>query len=238
MRQGGRILAQIRDELERRTVPGTTFEEIESWAQALLKKHKVVASFSSVPGYSWATCVMRNDALCHGIPQQDTIQSGDVVTIDIGLLNKGYHLDTTTSFIVGEAPVGTQEFLAVGKKSLAAAIAKVRSGASVYAVSKAMQRVLDTHGFGAIYQLTGHGIGEKLHMEPSIPVVANKSDEKVFFSTGQTVAIEVMYAAGDPELKLAKDNWTYRTKDGSLSAMFEETVLVTEFGHEVLTKSL
>lgn len=238
MRRGGRILAQIRDELARRTVVGTTFEEIESWAQKLLREHHVSASFSTVPGYSWATCIMLNDALCHGIPQNGVVSNGDLVTIDVGLLSDGYHLDTTVSFAVGDATAKVREFLAIGKKSLQAAIAKVKPGVSVYTISKAIEKVLDAHGFGAVYQLTGHGIGVQLHMDPSIPVAADKADKRILLSAGQTVAIEVMYTAGNPELMVDSDEWTYRTKDGSLAGMFEETVLVTDTGHEVLTKSL
>jgi len=238
MRSGGRTLAIIRDELVQRTAIGTTFEEIESWAQELLQEHKVAPSFSTVSGYSWATCVMTNDAMCHGIPQDGVVHDGDLVTIDIGLKSSGYHLDTTVSFAVGAATAKVEEFLEIGKKSLRNAIEKVRPGISVYAISKAMQKVLDVHGFGSVYQLTGHGIGRELHMEPSIPVVANKEDTYVRLSAGQTVAIEVMYTAGDAELVVSDDKWTYRTKDGSLAGMFEETVLVTETGYEVLTKSL
>jgi len=238
MRHGGRILASIRDELVRRTVKGTTFEEIEAWAQVLLREHGVTASFSTVPGYNWATCVMLNDALCHGIPRHGVVRDGDVVTIDIGLCTAGHHLDTTTSFAVGAISSQVREFLAVGKKSLQAAITKVRPSVSVYAISAAMQAVLSAHGLGAVYQLTGHGIGKQLHMEPSIPVVANKTDARVLLSAGQTVAIEVMYTAGDAELIVDADGWTYRTKDKSLSGMFEETVLVTDTGYEILTKSL
>lgn len=238
MRRGGRILAQIRDELAQRTVVGTTFEEIEAWAQALLRNHNVLPSFSTVAGYSWATCVMCNDALCHGIPQNGVIADGDLVTIDIGLLADGYHLDTTTSFAVGAPTTQVRDFLAIGKKSLSSAIAKVKPGVSVYTISKAMEKVLDAHDFGAVHQLTGHGIGTELHMEPSIPVLANKADKSIVLTTGQTVAIEVMYTAGTPNLIVDADKWTYRTADGSLSGMFEETVLVTDTGHEVLTKSL
>ena len=99
-----------------------------------------------------------------------------------------------------------------------------------------MEKVLDENGLGIVYQLTGHGVGEKLHMEPSIPCVAQKEDKKVFLYEGQTVAVEVMYTAGEPDLKVDSDGWTYRTMDGSLSGMFEETVLVTKNGCEILTK--
>ncbi len=236
MRTGGHLLGVIRDSLEKYTQVGMTFAEIEAEAQRLIKKAGATPSFSTVPGYHWATCIMKNDGLCHGIPNQTRVDDGDVVTIDVGLIYQGFHLDTTNTFIVGTPTSKKQQFLEIGKKALRKAIDKVHAGQSVYAVSLAMQKVLQEHSFGIVYQLTGHGVGEELHMEPSIPCVAQKADKKVFLKDGQTIAVEVMYTAGEPHLKVDTDGWTYRTIDGSLSGMFEETVVVTQNGCEVLTK--
>lgn len=236
MREGGHLLGTIREQLVQFATVGKTFAEVEAEAQHLIKASGAKPSFSTVPGYRWATCIMKNDGLCHGIPNDTLIEDGDVVTIDVGLIFQGYHLDTTTTFIVGKASKEKQRFLELGKRSLEKSIQKVRAGQSVYAVSLAMQKVLQEHSLGIVYQLTGHGVGEKLHMDPSIPCIALKEDKRVFLHAGQTIAVEVMYTAGDPHLKIDPDGWTYRTVDGSLSAMFEETVLVTENGFEVLTK--
>lgn len=236
MREGGHILAQIRDHLATFARVGMTFAQIEAEAQRLIKLHGMKPSFSTVPGYKWACCIMKNDGLCHGIPNETVIEDGDVVTVDVGLINKGYHLDTTTTFIVGTSSKEKEHFLEIGRKSLNKAIAKVSAGESVYSVSFAMQKVLQENGCGIVYQLTGHGVGERLHMSPNIPCVALKEDKRVLLTEGQTIAVESMYTAGEPHLKLDRDGWTYRTADGSLSAMFEETVLVTEKGAEILTK--
>lgn len=237
MRAGGMKLAIIREELVSRSRVGVSFAQIESWAQTLIAESKALPSFSTVSGYNWATCIMKNNELCHGIPTKEKfIVDGDLITIDIGLINDGFHLDTTTSFAVGKVHPNVQEFLVVGKKSLRAAIERVKTGVSVYEVSKAMEKVLDKHGLGAVTQLTGHGVGKELHMEPSIPVSPQKNDKRVILREGQTIAVEVMYTAGDPLLVVAEDEWTYETADSSLSGMFEETVLVTDNGPEVLTK--
>lgn len=236
MKEGGRLLGSIKHDLEQFSVIGTSFEAIEAEAQRLIKGSGATPSFSTVPGYAWATCIMKNAELCHGIPQGKIVEDGDVITIDVGLIFKGYHLDTTTTFAVGRIPASTKEFLRVGKQALSVAIAQVRPGVSVYDISAAMEKVLKRARFGAVYQLTGHGIGKKLHMEPSIPVAAQRSDKQVFLKEGSTVAIEVMYTKGSPELVIAPDNWTYRTADNSLSGMFEETVLVTPDGFEILTQ--
>jgi len=237
MRQGGHHLGRIRQELANFTHVGTTFEAIEAEAQRLIRAVGAAPSFSTVPGYSWATCIMKNDELCHGIPQKKRVEEGDVITIDVGLIWQGFHLDTTTTFSVGQVEPIIEEFLEIGRRALAKAIKKAHPGNSVYDLSFAMQKVVEEHECNVVYQLTGHGVGEVLHGEPEIPCDAQKKDKKVKLTVGQTIAIEIMYAAGDAFLVLDKDGWTYRTKDGSLSGMFEETVLVTEKGPEILTKS-
>lgn len=235
MKIGGKKLGVVKKGLIKFTQVGTSFEQIEAEAQRLIKQQEAIPSFSTVPGYDWATCVMRNDELCHGIPKHKKVEDGDLITIDVGLIENGFHLDTTISFPVGNVDPFVNEFLAVGKNSLKKAIAKAKIGASVYDVSRAMEKVVQKRGFGAVYQLTGHGVGKELHMDPSIPCVAEKRDKNVKFYEGQTVAIEIMYTAGDAYVIEDNDGWTYRTQDGSLSGMFEETVLVTKNGPEVLT---
>lgn len=235
MRAGGQKLARVRDALVAYTKVGTSFEDIEGEALRLIKAEGGIPNFALVPGYHWATCVMKNDEVCHGIPKGKSVAEGDVITIDVGLLYQNYHVDTSVSFAVGQVSAEIEEFLAVGRKSVQKAIAKVKPGATVYDVSHAMQKTVERKGYGAVYQLTGHGIGTELHMEPGIPCVAHRGDKRHVLKPGQTLAVEIMYSAGDPELVLDADGWTYRTKDGSLTGMFEETVLVTETGHEVLT---
>lgn len=238
MTEGGKALGSIKTQLQAFATVGTSFEQIEVEAQLLIKKAGMKPSFSTVPGYHWATCIMRNEEVCHGIPKGKKIYDGDIITIDMGLINNGYHLDTTMTFPVGDVSEEIKEFLAVGQKSLDNAIDQARIGNSVYDISFAMEKPLKRKGYGVVFQLTGHGVGEALHMEPAIPCVANKSDKKIKLYEGQTLAIENMYTMGSPVLEEAADGWTYVTTDGSLSGMFEETVLITRNGPQVLTKSL
>ncbi len=235
MREGGKILGRIKKQLAVFSKPGVSFEAIEAEAQRLIKEAGMVPSFSTVPGYHWATCIMKNDSVCHGIPQHQVVENGDVITIDIGLINNKFHLDTTITFPVGEVSSEIIEFLNAGKKSLEKAIQSARVGNSVYDISRAMEKPLKRKGYGVVYQLTGHGVGEELHMEPSIPCVPDKTDRNIKLYLGQTIAIENMYAMGNATLKEASDGWTYKTIDGSISGMFEETVLITEKGPEILT---
>ena len=236
MKIGGAILAQVKLALQDYAQVGKTFIEIENFATTLITEAGMLPSFSTVPGYHWSTCIMKNDALCHGIPNQQRIENGDIMTIDVGLINQGYHLDTTISFGVGEISTKNRRFLEVGQQALAKAISVAKVGQSVYQISRAMEKVLLEENFGAVYQLTGHGVGKELHMEPTIPCVADPNDRSIVIHEGQTLAIEVMYAMGNPYLVVDDDGWTYRTKDGSLTAMFEETVLVTANGPQILTK--
>ena len=235
MREGGLKLRQIKVDLQEAVKVGSSFESIEQHAQSLIAKAGGQPNFAMVPDYHWATCIMKNAELCHGIPKHKYVDDGDVITIDVGMLYKGWHLDTSISFGVGDISEEAETFLQVGKQSLKKSIGKARVGNSIYEVSSAMQRVVERAGYSAAYQLTGHGIGKELHMEPSIPCIADRGDKRIHLKEGQTVAIEIMYAAGDATVVLDKDGWTYRTKDGSLSAMFEETVLVTANGPEILT---
>lgn len=238
MRQGGQLLGEVKQELKDFTRVGSTFAEIESQAQSLIKAKGAVPSFSTVPEYDWATCIMKNDELCHGIPTSEKkVADGDIITIDVGLIFNGYHLDTTTTFVVGNSTPEKDRFLTVGQKSLHKAINKARIGNTVYDISAAMERVVVNEGFSCVYQLCGHGIGKELHMDPEVPCIAQRRNKKDKLYEGQTLAIEIMYAVGDAYLKVDADKWTYRTADGSLSGMFEETVLITKNGPEVLTNS-
>jgi methionyl aminopeptidase len=235
MRTGGAKLRQVKHQLQAFTKVGTRFEDIEAEAQRLIKAAGAVPNFALVPGYHWATCIMKNDEVCHGIPKGKYVDDGDVITIDVGLLYEKWHLDTSISFAVGSVPAEVTHFLTVGQDSLKKAINKARVGNSIYDISAAMQRVVERAGFGCVYQLTGHAIGEELHMDPSVPCIAQRRDKNLKLYEGQTLAIEIMYAAGDAHLKIDKDGWTYRTSDGSLAGMFEETVLITRNGPEILT---
>jgi len=235
MRQGGRALRWVKQQLVALLKPGSTAAQIETAATELITQGGFRPSFSTVEGYQWTTCVMKNDALCHGIPVDQRLESGDVVTVDLGLINQGYHLDTTITEPVGPVSPQTHRFLEAGRAALAQAIDQARDGATVWQISRAIQRHIERQGYSPVYQLTGHGIGRRLHDEPAIPCVAHRGDKNVKLSQGQTLAIEVMYAQGNAAVVLDDDGWTYRTRDGSLSAMFEETVLVTTDRPEVLT---
>ena len=237
MRKGGKILAQVRDAVVAAVVPGVPFEKLEEIAQRELKRLGADPSFPTVEEYKWATCITKNEGCVHGIPVGKTVEFGDIITIDVGALYGGYHSDTSITVCAGECSKRVQRFVVTGVKAVDAAIAQVHAGATVYDLSLAMQSVVEGAGYRCVYQLTGHGVGKKLHMDPSIPCYADERSKKDVLYEGQTLAVEIMYTMGNPKLVLATDGWTYETEDRSLSGMHEHTVLVTKDGVEVLTAS-
>lgn len=232
---GGAMLADIRDEILSKIEPGVKLEELEKIAQDRIKKLGAYPSFQTVDGYRWATCININEGCCHGIPEGRTIRLGDLVTLDIGVYFREYHTDTSATVVAGKPSSSQRRFLQAGKEAVFQAISIVKPGVSVYEISKEMQSRVEKDGYKAVYQLVGHGIGKELHEKPSIPCVANEQDKKVRLEIGQTVAIEIMYAEGDPTLGLDKDGWTYATLDRSATGMFEHTVYLGESGPIVLT---
>jgi len=237
MREGGKILARVREEVVQTIKPGVSFEELEQTAQLWLKKLGAEPSFPTVEGYQWATCITKNEGCCHGIPKNGVVENGDIITVDTGALYKGYHTDTSITVCAGTCTKEILHFLEVGRQALKAAIARVLPGNTIYTVSQAMQDVIEKAGCRSVYQLTGHGIGKTLHMLPNIPCYADERSKKDVIQEGQTLAIEPMYAWGNPTLALGKDGWTYETVDKSLTGMFEHTVVAWKDGPEVLTDS-
>lgn len=237
MLRGGKKLAKVKKILKGKIADGVSAKEIDDLADRLIKEAGAKASFKLVPNYSWATCVNVGAGVVHGIPHKHIVfKKGDVVSVDVGVFYKGFHTDT--SFTVGiEVDSKTAKFLEKGKKALKKAILVAQPGKRIYDISKSIQDSLKGSDYTPIKALVGHGIGKELHEDPHIPcfVDGTKSDSPVI-KTGNAFAIEVMYTQGDPSLKIEGDNWTISTRDGKLSALFEDTVFIKEKGNEVLTE--
>ncbi len=235
MRTGGAKLRTIRDQLQAASTVGTSFAAIEDMAQKLITAAGATPNFSLVPGYKWAICINKNEGIVHGIPDQTLINDGDLISIDLGLIWQGWNLDTSISFIAGTSNPALEQFLEIGRRALQKTINQALPGNTVYDLSRATEKTIRKAGADPSHQLAGHYIGRQLHESPLIPNVAQKSDQKHLLRVGDTIALEVMYAAGRCDLELAPDGWTYRTKDRSLTGLFEHTILVTETGPEILT---
>lgn len=236
MTEGGKRLGRIKKRLAKMIKPGVSAQEVDGWAEKLIKRAEGQPSFKMVPGYSWATCVNVNDGIVHGIPDKKIVfKKGDIVSLDLGLFYKGFHTDT--SFSLGVVPSQRQvEFLETGRLALKRGIEKAIPGNRVFDISKAIQSTLEANGVSPIRALVGHGIGQSLHEGPQIPCfVDGEKKESPKIREGLVLAIEVMYTEGKPEVVVNEDKWTISTKDGKIAGLFEETVAVTSNGPVVLT---
>lgn len=210
--------------------------DIDSYVDTLIKNAGGEPAFKKVPGYQWATCISVNDCLVHGIPK-GKLKPGDMVNIDTGMYWKGTTSDCSTTFIIGTPNKEQEHFLNVGKKTLEKAIQKVKAGNRVFDISETIQKNIEAAGYNVTRNLTGHGVGHTMHEEPAIPCFVSKDPAlKTRLEVGMVLAIEVMYMEGNWPLVQDSDGWSLRTKDGSISAVFEEDVLITSTGPEVLTR--
>lgn len=235
MTEGGARLGWIKAQLVNAVSAGVTPLDIENLADKLINEGGDEASFKMEHGYHHATCINVNDGMVHGIPNKIPFKPGDIVKIDMGLFHNGYHLDTAISVQIPPHNPPNTHFLKTGEKALAAAISMAKPGKSVFDISLAMQQAIEGEKFSPIRELTGHGIGRHLHMEPYIPCYADKKNKKDVLSIGQTIAVEAMYSMGDWPLVEDPDGWTLSTQDGSLTGYFEETVYISKDGPIVLT---
>lgn len=237
MTEGGKRLGLIKGQLSQMVNVGVTPLEIDAFVDRMILEGGDKHSFKTVNHYKYATCINVNEGIVHGLPGPKPFRSGDVVKVDMGLIHEGFHLDTSLTIQVSPHTPAVTKFLEVSQQSLAAAILMASAGNTVYDLGEAMQRVVEAGGYNVIRDLTGHGIGRQLHMEPFIPCFADKRNKKLVLAVDQTIAIETMVSMGDYHLVEDPDGWTLSTQDGSLTAMFEETVYITQNGPKILTAS-
>ncbi len=229
MKKGGKLLSEIRSKATDKIQVGISLLEIDKYVEDLINKFNGKPSFKMVSGYQYATCINVNDGIVHGIPNKRIITDGDVVTIDIGIYFDGYHTDAATTVIVGKKNTSNESFLAAGRKSLENAIMQAKKGNRVADISKSIQDSIEASGYLCSQSLTGHGVGKELHEEPIVPcVISGEYKNSPVLVAGQTLAIEVIYTKGSPEMRLENDGWTFVTIDGENAAVFEDTILVTE----------
>ncbi|MBX4205602.1 type I methionyl aminopeptidase [Candidatus Microgenomates bacterium] len=236
MAEGGKKLAHVKKLVEEAVKIGVSALEIEEIVTKGIIAQGGTPSFKMVPGYRWSTCININDGIVHGIPKKEMVfQEGDVVSVDLGMFYKGFHTDTSISVYLGSDPK-TVEMLSVGKKALKNAIREAQMGNKLGDISYAIEKTLESAKLNPVESLVGHGVGRNLHEYPPIPCfVTGSASDNIELKEGFVLAIEVMYTQGNPELVTDSDGWTIRTKDGKISALFEETVAITANGPIVLT---
>ncbi len=239
MIEGGRRLSLIFAQLLRAIKPGITAEEIELLACNLIKESGGEPSFKMVRDYAWATCLNLNQGIVHGIPRGFKINNGDLVSLDLGLFYQGFNTDMAYTFQVGKSSLEVVKFLNTGKKALQEAIDKARPGTDLVEVSRAIQSTIEGAGYACVRELTGHGVGRRLHEEPMIPCLFDPDQQgRYCLRSGMTLAIEVIYTLGHPDLWRSDDGWTISTRDGKISSLFEKTIAITNHEAMVLTPYL
>ena len=235
MREAGRLLSRVHDELGAAIRPGMSTLGIDRLGEKLIRSFGCVPNFLHYNGYPASICVSVNDEVVHGIPKKDRIlEEGDIVSLDAGLIYKGYHSDAARTHGVGKISPQAQQLIEVTRQSFFEGIKMAREGCHLHDISNAIDAYVSRFGYGIVRDLVGHGIGTSLHEDPQIPNFAQKR-KGVRLQAGMTLAVEPMINAGGWEVDFLNDGWTVVTRDGSLSAHYENTILVTGGEPEILT---
>lgn len=236
MRVGGKILATTLESLSSYLKVGMTTKQVAERARQLIDDSGAEPAFLGYEGFPDVICISVNREVVHGIPSNLKIKSGDIVSLDLGVKYKNMIVDGALSVVVGESDKTKDAFLNTTKEALSVGIKQVRDGCNTGDISQAIQEVLQRGNYGIIRDLVGHGVGHAIHEEPNIPNYGKRGSGSRL-EAGMTIAIEPMATTGQEQIQIERDGWTVTTRDGSLAAHFEHTVLVTKTGFEILTIS-
>ena len=234
MRQASRIVAQVLAGLRERAKPGVLTASLDAWAERFIRQHGGIPSFKGYRGYPASVCISLDSEIVHGIPGRRRLREGQIVSMDVGVIYKGYHGDATITVGVGQISPAAAQLLAVTQEALAAGIAAALAGRRLGDVSHAIQVVAENRGYGVVRDYVGHGIGKEMHEDPPIPNFGQPGCGPLL-RPGMTLALEPMVTIGDYRTRVLDDMWTVVTADGSLAAHFEHTIAVTNGEPEVLT---
>jgi methionyl aminopeptidase len=238
MREANRLVSVILDMLGETIKPGISTMDLENVAVKACEDFGVQPGFKGYQGFPFALCCSVNEEIVHGFPSEKRIlNEGDIVSIDMGVVYKGFNGDSARTYPVGKVAPETQQLLDVTRDSLMKGIEQVKAGNNLYDVSKAIQDYAESFGFGIVRRYVGHGIGRNLHEKPEIPNFVPAGLPGVTLRTGMALAIEPMVTQGSYEVEVLPDNWTAVTKDRKLAAHFEHTVAVTSDGADILSIS-
>ena len=235
MRESGRLLAIVHDELGKAIRPGISTKDIDEMGEKLIRSFGCVPNFLNYQGYPASICVSVNNEVVHGIPRRDRIlQEGDIVSLDAGLIYKGYHSDAARTHAVGKISPEAEKLIKVTKQSFFEGIKMAKAGQHLFDISNAIDAYVTSFGYGIVRDLVGHGIGTKLHEEPQIPNFRQRR-RGPRLEAGMTLAVEPMINMGTGDVEWLDDDWTVVTADGAYSAHYENTILITDSEPEILT---
>jgi len=234
MREAGAVAGTVLEDVARFIAPGLTTREVDRFGAARIKQLGGRSAFLGYRGYPCHLCISVNDEVVHGIAGDRRLQFGDVVSLDVGVVYRGFIGDTARTVSVGGCTPAAQKLIDVTEQSLYEGIAQAVSGNRVMDISRAVQACVEAHGYNVVREFVGHGVGRSMHEEPQVPnFVDGKASPRL--RPGMTIAIEPMVNSGGAAVRVLDDDWTVVTRDGSLSAHFEHTVLITEGAAEILT---
>lgn len=236
MRECGKILATIYEGLKKQVHAGVAELELDAWVEREIKALGAIATYkTSEVNFPNVICISTNDEIVHGIPSGYTLEVGDLVSFDLVITYKDMKTDSAFTMLVDEKPSGVKKhLLSVTERSLYAGIDAIKGPVRTGDIGAAVEAVLDAGKLGIVRELVGHGVGQEMHMAPDVPNYGRKGSG-ILLQPGDTIAIEPMATLGGEKIRTDSDGWTIRTRDGSLSAHFEHTVLITETGAEILT---
>jgi methionyl aminopeptidase len=234
MRKAGRIVYLTHQAIREAIRPGITTRELDRIAEQVIRKHGATPSFKGYNGFPGSVCTSVNDELVHGIPGDRVLQDGDIISVDIGACYQGYHGDSAWTYPVGKVSETAARLLKVTEESLYKGLEQAKPGARIGDIAHAIQSHVEQAGFSIVREYVGHGIGQNLHEEPSVPNFGTPG-RGPRLKPGMTLAVEPMVNVGSRFVRTLADNWTVVTQDGSLCAHFEHTIAITEDGHEILT---
>lgn len=235
MREAGRILAITHRELEKAVKPGISTRDIDRLGEEIIRSYGCVPSFKNYNGYPASICISVNEEVVHGIPNKKRLlQEGDIVSLDAGVCYKGFHSDAARTHAVGNISMEAEKLIQVTKQSFFEGIKYAKIGNHLNDISQAIQAYAESFGYGVVRDLVGHGIGERLHEDPEVPNFSQRR-KGIRLQAGMTLAIEPMINAGRLDVEWLDDDWTVVTEDGSLSAHYENTILICENGPEILS---
>lgn len=235
MREAGRILAKTHEELAKNLRPGMSTWDIDHMGEEIIRSYGCIPSFKNYNGYPASICVSVNDEVVHGIPHKEHfLDEGDIVSLDAGVIYKGYHSDAARTYGIGEIDDDAKKLIEVTRQSFFEGIKFAKAGNHLNDISAAIQKYAESFGFGVVRDLVGHGIGSHLHEDPEIPNFARKR-KGILLQPGMTLAIEPMITEGSYEVVWLDDDWTVMTEDGGWAAHYENTILITEGEPEILS---
>lgn len=235
MREAGRFLEEVHNELAKMIKPGVSTWEIDKAGEDMIRSLGCVPNFLNYNGFPASFCTSINDEVVHGIPSKERIlKEGDIISLDAGLIHKHYHSDAARTYGVGEISAEARQLIDVTRKSFFEGLKYAKAGKHLFEISGAIGSYAESFGYGVVRDLVGHGIGTKLHEEPQIPNFKQKRRGMKLYA-GMTLAIEPMINEGRADVVWLDDDWTVATEDGSLSAHYENTILITDGEPEILT---